>query len=42
MKLRLYLDEDTIANALIIALRARDIDVLTVGEAQMRGRSDEE
>ena len=42
VKIRLYLDEDTIANALIIALRARGIDVQTVEDAQMRGHSDEE
>ena len=42
VKIRLYLDEDTIAHALIIALRAKRIDVSTAGEAFMRGRSDEE
>jgi Domain of unknown function (DUF5615) len=42
MKVRLYLDEDATATALVVALRARDIDALTVEEAHMRGRSDEE
>ena len=42
MRIRLYLDEDTTAIALIIALRARGIDVQTAEEPQMRGRTDEE
>ena len=38
----LYLDEDTQSEALIQALRARGIDVLTTSEANMSNRSDEE
>lgn len=39
---RLYLDEDTINQALINALRSRNIDILTAQEAELRGRSDQE
>jgi len=38
----LYLDEDTIKSALVKALRNADLDVITVVDAQMLGRSDEE
>ncbi len=39
--IRLYLDEDTISRALIRALRARNIDVLTAHEAKQMGVPDE-
>jgi hypothetical protein len=38
----LYLDEDTIKTALVKALRNADLDVITVVDAGMLGRSDEE
>ena len=38
----LYLDEDTIKSALVKALRNTDLDVITVVDAGMLGRSDEE
>jgi hypothetical protein len=38
--LRLYLDEDSMDNALVQALRARGVDVLTAYEAGMIGRVD--
>ena len=38
----LYLDEDTIKSALVKALRNADLDVVTVVDAGMLGRSDEE
>jgi len=38
----LYLDEDSMTDSLIQALRARGIDVLTALEAGMLGRSDVE
>ena len=38
----LYLDEDTIKSALVKALRNADLDVITVVDAQMLGRSDQE
>jgi hypothetical protein len=41
-KICLYLDEDTIKGALVKALRNDDLDVITVIDAQMLGRSDEE
>lgn len=41
-KIRLYLDEDTQDNDLILALRLRNIDVCSTGEAQMLSKSDEE
>jgi Domain of unknown function (DUF5615) len=41
-KICLYLDEDTIKGALVKALRNADLDVITVIDAQMLGRSDEE
>ena len=40
MKLSLYLDEDTIARALVAGLRARGVDVQTVVEAGLRGKGD--
>ena len=42
MQIRLYLDEDAQRGVVIRALRARGVDVLTVDEAGMRGRSDSE
>lgn len=38
----LYLDEDTIKSALVKALRNADLNVITVVDADMLGRSDEE
>ena len=38
--LRLYLDEDAMARALVQGLRARSIDVLTVAEAGLTGQND--
>ena len=38
----LYLDEDTMDSDLLRALRFRNVDVLSVGEAKMWSRSDEE
>ncbi|WP_019505233.1 DUF5615 family PIN-like protein [Pleurocapsa sp. PCC 7319] len=38
----LYLDEDTIKNALVKALRNADLDVMTVADIGMLGYSDEE
>jgi hypothetical protein len=40
--IRLYLDEDTINQALINALRSRNIDILTAQAAGLRGSSDQE
>jgi hypothetical protein len=42
MKIRLYLDEDSMRDALVIALRARGVEVLTALEAAMIDRSDSE
>lgn len=42
MAIRLYLDEDSVRSALVRALRARRVDVLTALEAAMIERSDEE
>ena len=41
-KIRLYLDEDTMDSDLLMALRLRNVDVLSTGEVQMLSRSDEE
>ncbi len=41
-QIRLYLDEDTMDSDLLTALRLRNVDVLSAGEAQMLSRSDEE
>ncbi len=38
----LYLDEDTIQNALIKALRNADLDIITTADVGMLGYSDEE
>ena len=40
--LPLYMDEDSMDQALVRALRARGIDVLTAHEAVMTGRTDSE
>jgi hypothetical protein len=40
VKPSLYLDEDTMATALVVALRARGADVQTVVEAGLRGKDD--
>lgn len=40
--LRLYIDEDSENHALLRAIRQVDIDVVTAGEALMRGTSDPE
>jgi hypothetical protein len=42
VKLRLYLDEDSIRHGLVQALRARGVDVLTALEAGMGERLDDE
>jgi hypothetical protein len=41
-RIRLYFDEDAMQNALVVALRARRIDVLTALDCRMVGKSDEE
>ena len=41
MRIRLYLDEDTMDKALVSALRARGVDVLTAQEATMIERPDD-
>ncbi|WP_229415423.1 hypothetical protein [Moorena bouillonii] len=41
-QIRLYLDEDTMDSDLITALRLRNVNVVSTGEAQMLSRSDEE
>jgi hypothetical protein len=40
--LRLYLDEDSMAHGLVVALRTRGVDVLTPLDAEMIERLDEE
>ncbi len=39
--IRLYLDEEAMRRALVFALRARNVDVLTAAEADMINRPDE-
>jgi hypothetical protein len=41
-KIRLYLDEDSIRESFIQALRSRNIDVLTAAEVGMLNKTDEE
>jgi hypothetical protein len=41
-RLRLYLDEDAMQHGLVIALRARRIDIVTAAEAGMINKSDED
>lgn len=40
-QLRLYLDEDSMNRALLLALRQRDIDVVSVNEVETAGLADE-
>ena len=40
-RIRLYFDEDAMQRALVVALRARRIDVLTASDSGMVGGSDE-
>lgn len=40
-RVRLYFDEDAMQQALVVALRARRIEVLTASESGMIHRSDE-
>ena len=42
MKLRLYLDEDSMRLALVEALRARSVEVITALEEGMAERADED
>src|SRR5438105_1868919 len=42
MRIRLFVDEDAMAHALVTGLRARGIDVLTVGEKARRRLDDDE
>ncbi|MGO4883073.1 MAG: hypothetical protein ACLP59_19955 [Bryobacteraceae bacterium] len=41
-RIRLYVDEDAVQNALLVALSARPIDVLTASDCGMAGRSGED
>jgi uncharacterized protein with PIN domain len=41
-QIRLYMDEDAMDQQLVQALRARGVDVITVGEIETTGTSDEE
>ena len=41
-KIRLYLDEDTMSGALLEALLARGVDVVTVADVKRRGFPDKE
>src|SRR5260370_28828444 len=40
--IRLYFDEDAMQHGLVVALRARRVDVLTASDCGMVNRSDEE
>ncbi len=40
-RIRLYFDEDAMQNALVVALRARRIDVLTASECELIGKRDQ-
>lgn len=42
MTIRLYLDDDSLAKALVKALRERGVDVVTTLEVGLDGRDDEE
>ena len=42
MRLRLYLDEDSMNSKLVRALRGRGVDVITAREAGMIGRNDKD
>jgi hypothetical protein len=41
-RIRLYFDEDAMQHALVVALRARRVDVLTASDCGMISRSDEQ
>lgn len=41
-KIRLYLDEDSIKNSLVVALRNAGVDVITAADANKLGFTDEE
>jgi hypothetical protein len=41
-RIRLYFDEDAMQHALVVALRARRVDVLTASSCGMVNRNDEE
>ncbi|KAA3660851.1 MAG: hypothetical protein DWQ04_18220 [Chloroflexi bacterium] len=41
LPIQLYLDEDTISRALIRALHARQVDILTAQETEMMGQPDD-
>ena len=41
-RIRLYFDEDAMQHALVVAFRARRVDVSTASDSGMVGRSDEE
>jgi hypothetical protein len=41
-QIRLYVDEDSMNQALVVALRARNIDVLTVNDTKTAGQLDRE
>jgi hypothetical protein len=41
-RIRLYIDEDAMQQALVVALRARRVDVSTASESGLVNRSDEE
>ncbi|MEM8506027.1 MAG: DUF5615 family PIN-like protein [Cyanobacteria bacterium P01_D01_bin.1] len=40
-QIRLYIDEDSMEQSLVSALRARNIDVLTVNDTKTSGQTDE-
>jgi hypothetical protein len=40
-RIRLYLDEDAMRRSLVFGLKARGVDVLTAGDAQMISRDEE-
>ena len=42
MKIRVYIDEDSMCRALIVALRARGVDVESALEANMISRADDD
>ena len=42
MRLKLYLDEDVMNGGLVQALRLRGVDVISVRDTRMQGRTDEQ
>jgi predicted nuclease of predicted toxin-antitoxin system len=42
MRFKLYLDEDVMNGGLVHALRLRDVDVISVRDTGMQGRTDEQ